>query len=67
MDLKDPNAIRFFMIVIAVGTAGWIVNAVADGSVLTWLVAAIWVVLATLLIKAAVGRSARQKGNQSRP
>ena len=45
MDLRDPNAHRFFTIVIALGTAGWIVNAVVDSSALTWAVAAIWLLL----------------------
>jgi hypothetical protein len=53
-------------IVVTLGTAGWIVNAAMDGSVLTWLVVAIWLVLATLLIRAAAGGPARHKRSHSR-
>lgn len=61
MDLRDPNAHRFFTIVIALGTAGWIVNAVVDSSALTWSVAAIWLLLIVVIIRRPAGRPARQK------
>jgi uncharacterized membrane protein len=61
MDLRDSNALRFFTVLVAAGTTGWIVNAVTNGSLLNWLVAAIWVVLVTLLVRRVVGRQARDK------
>lgn len=64
MDVKDLKAL-IFTILVAVATPAWIINAVGDGSVLTWFTAALWLVLATLLIRDPMGRRARQKRNQS--
>lgn len=65
MDLRDPSALRFLTVLVPLGTVGWVLNAVTNGSALNWLEAAIWVVLATLLVRRVVGRSAGKARKES--
>lgn len=49
--INDPKQLMVWSVIYFVGTIGWVINAIARPSALTWFVAIIWVVVAGALLR----------------